>query len=189
MYEVIERLRVFISGGCKNGKSYHAQRLAKAQRMGLLYYVATMKAVDAEDVARIARHRKERDGWNFNTIEQPVNIEKILTKCDCGGSFLLDSLTALLANEMFLANGAVNMKASGKITDGLTQVISEIKNIVIVSDYIYGDAVTYTPLTEAYRKSLAHIDCAVAQMCDVVLEISYSSVTAHKGGAVYETIY
>ena len=182
-------MRIFISGGCKNGKSYHAQRFAKAQRANSLYYVATMKAVDVEDNERIARHCKERDGWDFTTIEQPVDIEKILTKCDCGGSFLLDSLTALLANEMFLSDGSVAGEADVKITGGLTQVIKEIENIVIVSDYIYSDAAFYATITEAYRKSLAHIDRAAAQMCDVVLEIHYTNAIVHKGKAIYETIF
>ena len=182
-------MRVFISGGCKNGKSYYAQLLAKAQRTGLLYYIATMKATDDEDTARIARHCKERDGWDFTTIEQPLDIEKILTKCNCDGSFLLDSLTALLANEMFLPDGSVTREAANKITSGLTQVIKGIENIVVISDYIYSDTTDYDPLTEAYRKSLAHIDCAAAQMCDVVLEISYANAIVHKGKTIYETIF
>ena len=71
-------MRIFISGGCKNGKSYYAQRLAKAQCIGNgLYYIATMKPVDAEDDERIARHRRERDGFGFTTVEQPFDIENI----------------------------------------------------------------------------------------------------------------
>lgn len=38
-------MNIFISGGCKNGKSYHAQELARsmAQESNLpLYYLATM---------------------------------------------------------------------------------------------------------------------------------------------------
>jgi adenosyl cobinamide kinase/adenosyl cobinamide phosphate guanylyltransferase len=84
--------------------------------MDFLYYVATMKSADSEDDARIIRHKQERDGWGFTTVEQPVDIENILQKCDCNGSFLLDSLTAILANEMFPPpDYAVNEKAAEKI--------------------------------------------------------------------------
>ena len=184
-------MKIFISGGCKNGKSFYAQHLAKTQGKGSLYYIATMKPVDAEDNQRIARHRHEREGWGFTTIEQPVDIEKILEKCGPDknrpdASFLLDSLTALLANEMFLADGSVNEQAADKIAGGLLQIMEEIKNIVIVSDYIYSDALVYDPLTEQYRKSLAKIDSAVAGNCDTVLEIAYTNVIVHKG--VYEKI-
>ena len=182
-------MRVFISGGCKNGKSFYAQHLAKTQQIDFLYYIATMKSVDVEDDERIVRHRKERDGWNFTTIEQPMDIEKILDTCDCSGSFLLDSTTALLTNEMFLSDGSVNEQAARKITEGLSRVISSIENIVIVSDYIYTDAVLYDLFTETYRRSLAEIDCAVATICDIVLEITYSNVIVHKGGAIFDAIY
>jgi len=173
-------MKVFISGGCKNGKSFYAQRLSKAQDNGKLYYVATMSSVDAEDDVRIIRHRQERDGWGFVTVEQPTSIEQILERCDHGGSYLLDSVTALLANEMFDADGNVDPASASKIINGITQIMGTIENIVIVSDYIYSDALVYDPMTDLYRKSLAQIDRAVAQMSDVVLEVSFSNVIVHR---------
>ena len=183
-------MRIFISGGCKNGKSYHAQRLAKMQqREGLpLYYIATMNPVDGEDRERILRHQKEREGWGFTTVEQPANIQDIYHKCDPKGSFLLDSTTALLAEEMFAKNGKKDCAAAEKVTGDLTALLEKCKDIVLVSDYIYSDAILYDPLTEEYRKSLAKVDCAVAKLCDVVLEVSYTNVTVHKGGESYQEI-
>jgi len=174
-------MRIFISGGCKNGKSYFAQKLAKSQETNALYYIATMQSADTEDDERIARHRRERDGWGFLTVEQPADIDAILQKCDPRGSFLLDSLTALLANEMFPPSGAVNESAAEKIADDLTRVLQKIENIVIVSDYIYGDAAIYDQLTEKYRKSLAALDRLSAKICDVVLEAAFTSIVVHKG--------
>lgn len=180
-------MRVFISGGCKNGKSFYAQRLAKDaayvddDNSLPLYYVATMKSVDFEDDERIARHVDERAGWGFTTIEQHERIEEILQKCDNNGSFLLDSLTALLAEEMFRSDGTVDEDAAVRIERGLSQVLESVPNIVIVSDYIYSDAIMFDPLSEMYRKSLAMIDRVAAKMCDVVLEISFSGIIVHKG--------
>ena len=93
-------MHTLISGGCKNGKSYYAQRVAKAAGAPL-YYLATMISTGAEDDARIARHLKEREGWGFETIECGKHILNALEHADANGSFLLDSVTALLANEMF----------------------------------------------------------------------------------------
>ena len=174
-------MRIFISGGCKNGKSFYAQRLAKEQSARPLYYIATMMPADSEDDERIKRHRQEREGWGFETVEQFSNIEDILNKCETGGSFLLDSLTALLASEMFPLGGSVDPGAAERIAAGLSQVLSDIENIVIVSDYIYSDAERFDPLTEEYRCSLAKIDRAAAQKCDTVLEVAYSGVIVHKG--------
>ncbi|MCL2362398.1 MAG: bifunctional adenosylcobinamide kinase/adenosylcobinamide-phosphate guanylyltransferase [Defluviitaleaceae bacterium] len=177
-------MKVFISGGVKNGKSFYAQRIAKRQQTDSntpLYYIATMDSTDREDDERIIRHRNEREGWGFTTIEQPRNIENILEKCDYDGSFLLDSLTALLANEMFTPSGDVNPDAHKQIAEGLIEVISKVNRIVIVSDYIYSDAILYDPLTEQYRRILAALDSMVAQSCDIVLEAVYSQMIIHKG--------
>lgn len=167
-------MRVFISGGCKNGKSTYGQYLAKEQGQPL-YYIATMSAVDGEDEERIIRHQKEREGWGFTTIEQPTKIENILQSCDINGSFLFDSLTALLANEMFYSTG-VDSKACERISNGLVQVLQKVKNIVIVSDYIYSDAFLYDGITEEYRKALAELDKLAAKNCDIVLEAAYTTI-------------
>jgi len=180
-------MKVFISGGCKNGKSYYAQRLAKEQEDGRgLYYVATMTPVDSEDKERIKRHQEEREGWGFTTIELEKNIESILKKCNPEGSFLLDSLTALLGNEMFLQDGSVDMEAYERIGKELLEVLNHVQNIVIVSDYMYSDAFIYEPLTERYRKHLATLDTLVASHCEVVLEATYNQMIMHKGRETYK---
>jgi len=182
-------LKIFISGGCKNGKSYFAQRLAREQSEGRMYYLATMRPCDNEDYERIQRHRKERYGWGFITIEQPVDILQCLNFCDINASFLLDSTTALLANEMFPAGNIVNLNAANKVTEDLTNLCKQINNIVIVSDYIYSDAILYEGLTEAYRKGLAFIDRKLAAICDVVLEIAFGNIIIHKGREVFRPFY
>ena len=170
-------MRVFISGGCKNGKSSFAQKLAKNQaRNGELYYIATMIPSDSEDEERIKRHRQEREGWGFITVEQPKNIEEILKKCDKNGTFLLDSLTALLANEMFCKSGDFDEKSGKRVKIGLAKVLGKLKNIIVVSDYIYSDAFMFDPLTETYRKSLAELDRLAAKKCEVVVEVTFSQI-------------
>ncbi len=180
-------MKIYISGGCKNGKSYFAQRLAKMQQTGDLYYIATMKSTGYEDDDRIKRHIEERLGWGFETVEQPHNIDEILVNCNKQGSFLLDSVTALLANEMF-KDREINDNAAEKISDELLKILDKTENIVIVSDYIFSDAVFYDEITEKYRKNLAQIDCLMAKKCDVVLEVVYTNVVVHKGIGLMERI-
>jgi len=170
-------------------ESQAQQSESPARQKSPLYYIATMRPVDSEDDERIARHRLERADWGFVTIEQPVNIEEILHKCDPGGSVLLDSLTALLANEMFSADGSVCEQAADKIITGLGIVIRHFGNIVIVSDYIYSDAVLYDPLTEHYRMSLARVDRTAARLCDAVVESVYTNIIVHKGAGAFDAVY
>lgn len=175
-------VRIFITGGCKNGKSYYAQRIAAAQRRGGLYYIATMRSTGEEDDDRIARHRRERAGWGFETVEQPVDIGAVTERCDCTASFLLDSTTALLANEMFPPGAPFCPDAGETARRGLEAVLEKASDIVIVSDYIFSDAGDYDPWSEAFRRALAGLDRFLAARCDAVLEVSYSSVIFHKEG-------
>ena len=172
-------MSTFISGGCRNGKSFYAQRIARAAGSPL-YYVATMIPRDAEDEARIARHRQERAGWGFETLECGTGILACLDGADPNGSFLLDSVTALLSNEMFDASG-FHPDAPDRIAGELTAFVRRAPKVVLVSDYIYSDANRYDEWTEAYRRGLARIDRALAAACDNVLEVVHGIAIVHKG--------
>ncbi len=178
-------MNIFISGGCKNGKSYHAQELARnmAQEKNVpLYYLATMIPQDEEDRHRVRRHIKERDGWGFETIEQGVNICDALKQegVNPKGVFLLDSVTALLQNEMFPIGGDFNPEAASKVRCDLEEFLQLTGNTVFVSDYIYSDARRFDQITECYRKGLASCDKALAKACDQVVEVAYGTKTLYK---------
>ena len=188
-------MNVLISGGCKNGKSYYAQKLAAdmARQEGKpLYYIATMIPRDEEDRARIRRHLAERDGWGFETLEQPTDLMAALDNpaVNPEGVFLLDSVTAILENEMFQrveteTPGGVVLKgnahveivcdetASDRVKADTTAFAKATGNTIFVSDGIYGDMGEYSQSTEDYRRSLASVDRALAQVCDKVIEITY----------------
>lgn len=178
-------MNILISGGCKNGKSMYAQKTAQrqAREQGVpLYYLATMIPADEEDRARVQRHIRERDGWGFTTLEQGRDICQVLEqgRSDCRGSFLLDSVTALLANEMFRQDGTMDEAAPDRVVRNLTDFALRTGNTIFVSDSIYGDALQYDSWTECYRKGLAAADRALAEVCDQVIEVTYGSYIQYK---------
>lgn len=178
-------MNLFISGGCKNGKSMYAQKwafdLARKENLPL-YYVATMKTKDSEDEARVRRHRQERAGWGFETIECATDI------CSCledknvnrNGVFLLDSVTALLENEMFGEDFVLDEDASRRTAEQLVEFAKMTGNTVFVSDYIYGDAMIPEGSTQEYMRGLAHCDRVLAKICDHVIEVSVGSAVQYK---------
>ena len=161
---------VFISGGCKNGKTKLGLDIALKLSKDNKYYFATMLPFDDEDRERIENHKKERLNMGFNTIEKGINISDV--SIDSSSTVLLDSLTALLLNETFEAekNGADINLVSYKIINDLDSLINKTKNIIIISDYIYSDGVVYNEYTESFKKNLANIDRWVASISDVVIE-------------------
>ena len=177
-------MTVFVSGGAKNGKSGFAQDLAvKLAGGGKRYYVATMIPVDEEDRERIRRHVADRDGLGFETIECGADLLTCLNY-DTNGSFLLDSVTALLQNVMFPVekNYEMDLAAAETCAKDVVAFAKSVANAVIVSDYIYSDAQRYDEGTECYRKSLAKIDRLLAKISDTVIEVSAGQLIFHKGG-------
>lgn len=173
-----------ISGGAKNGKSTLAQDLAVALAGGgKHYYLATMIPVDEEDHARIRRHIADREGLGFETIECGRHILSCLEKADRNGTFLLDSVTALLMNELFPAekNYEMDPAAAYRCGEELAAFAKTVGNAVFVSDYIYSDAQRYDRATEEYRRLLAGIDRTLAQVCDTVVEVAAGQIIVHKG--------
>ena len=187
-------MNIFISGGCKNGKSYRAQELARdmAARGSLpLYYLATMIPHDDEDLARIRRHLNEREGWGFETVEQGTDICATLDSRTVsgqpvkrGGVFLLESVTALLSNEMFRADGTVDFDAGERLAAELAQFAAQTGHTVFVSDYLYSDAFAFDDFTDHYRKALARCDRTLAKCCDRVIEVSYGFEQDWKGSSL-----
>ena len=177
-------MNVLISGGSKNGKSAFAQQVAATLSPdGNRCYVATMIPYDGEDRARVARHVADRAGMGFRTLEIPRDIAACLTAGGRDATFLIDSVTALLLNEMYPVShgGEADGDAAARCRAGLTRVAAEAKNAVFVTDYIYSDAMRYDAFTENYRADLASIDRALAAVCGVVLELCAGNVIVHKG--------
>lgn len=177
-------MNVFISGGSKSGKSDAAQKIAVRLSGDVArYYVATMIPCDGEDRARIARHTAQRAGMGFETLEIGRGIEGCLGLDASNATFLIDSVTALLLNEMYPDGqyGDADPEAAWRCIDGLLRVAEKAGNAVFVSDHIYSDAIRYDGFTEKFRADLARIDRALAGACDTVIEMCAGRFTVHKG--------
>lgn len=177
-------MTILLSGGSKSGKSDFAQTLALAlSGGGPHYYIATMIPFDAEDQARIQSHLARRAGMGFITIEQGRSILSCLERADRRGAFLLDSVTALLSNELFPPERgyALDEAAGERCQRELLQFAQQVQSAVFVSDAMYTDSVCYDPVTEAYRRRLGAIDRALAQVCDTVIEMTAGNILIHKG--------
>lgn len=177
-------MRVLLLGGVRSGKSSLAQQIALKLSTGNHYYVATMIPVDADDRQRIALHLKDREGMGFQTIEQGRHIEECLDSLNPESTVLLDSVTALYMNELFLPelDFALDDTAANRVAEGLEKLADTAENVVFVSDYLFSDAVKYDASTEHFRMGLGEIHLKLAHICDTVIEVTSGHITVHKGG-------
>lgn len=102
-------MNYFLSGGAKT-ENPRWRSGSSAPSPGPHYYLATMIPHDDEDLLRIRRHIDDRAGLGFATVECGTDILSALGRMDHGGAVLLDSVTALLSNEMFRADGTLGRR-------------------------------------------------------------------------------
>lgn len=124
----------------------------------------------------------------FVTLECPARIAATTALYPNNSSLLLDSVTALLGNEMFSQAGVFDPDAPQRVAGELGRLIRFFPNLVLVSDYIYGDGRQYDDMTEQYRRGLALLDRRCAALCDSVIEVSGGIPIIHKGGLLPETL-
>ena len=172
-------MKILIVGGSKSGKSMAAQRIARmlaARGSCPAYYWATMEPSDSEDEKRIARHLEARAGWGFETIECGRNTSAFSASVR-GGCVLFDSVTALLANEMFPppaqnADFSVDFAAEERVAAELSKIANAAMHFICVCDDIFRDGMQYDAVTESYRRALAFVCRQLASEFDIVVEAS-----------------
>lgn len=164
-----------IIGGSGSGKSEYAEsRICAIAVDGKKYYLAAMQVYGEEGKRRVERHRKLRAGKGFLTIEQPVSADLALQYIDEleSASVLLECMTNLAANEMFMESGIRPEKeVVKKITDEITNLHAQVKNLVIVTGNVFEDGIRYDEGTMAYIAALGTINRRLAEMADEVVEV------------------
>ena len=163
-----------ISGGSASGKSAYAEKLVcelyeATDEPKRLIYLATMRADCDEAGARIERHRKQREGKGFETLEYGEG--ESLSMVDKDAVVLLEDLSNMLTVNMFCSDGSVNNDADAEVMDDISRLYNKCRELVIVTNDIFSDGTDYDEITEKYRKKLAGLNKKIAEMAGGVTEV------------------
>ncbi|MDD2706800.1 MAG: bifunctional adenosylcobinamide kinase/adenosylcobinamide-phosphate guanylyltransferase [Verrucomicrobiae bacterium] len=96
---------ILVTGGARSGKSSFAQKMAEGLP-GPRIYVATCPLLDDEMRSRVQRHRMDREGKGWKTVEEPVRLAAALSGLANPGVVLVDCLTLWVNNLMHQAEQA-----------------------------------------------------------------------------------
>lgn len=171
-------MKILICGGSKSGKSAFAERIA-LRLPSPHYYVATMIATDEEDRDRIRRHKGRRSGLPFQTVEQGRDLKRALEQRDREGTFLVEAMTSLLANEMF-GSGSYDPEAGERVQEDLETFLREAENVVLVFDNLYADTTKLDEGSESFRRALAQLQICAAKSCDLCIEVCLGEAVVWK---------
>ena len=188
-----------VTGGSGSVKSEYAEQTAVQCRNrtgGTLWYLATMRIWDDEGRKRVERHRRMRAAKGFETIERYTGLETLelretFEELNPAGLdaeqetdslkywesrrvaqkqvLLLECMSNLVLNEFYdQENGAEE-----RILQGIKHLQKQCGDLIIVTNEIFSDGVTYEPESERYIELLGRINRELGQMADSVTEVVY----------------
>jgi adenosylcobinamide kinase/adenosylcobinamide-phosphate guanylyltransferase len=120
----------------------------------------------------VARHRLQRADLGFETLETAEDIGS--APVEPGSTALVECLPTLMANEMFGGDPA-------RVLPGLERLMDACAHLVVVTNDVFSDGLTYDPETTAYMRALAQVNRAVAERADLVVEVVFSIPSVLKG--------
>ena len=178
-----------VTGGSGSGKSAYAEEAlcgpasspdrgqgneTGTQQDGQRYYIATMPSWDKETEKKIAKHRAMRAGKGFCTLEWYTDFEERLERADCpgmeGADILVECLSNLTANEMYMEGGAGKNTADAVIR-GILCLRDRCRNLVAVTNDVFSESAEDSPEMRIYKETLGRINCALAEAADRVTEV------------------
>lgn len=168
-----------ITGGSGSGKSEFAEDLSVSYKSNNLIYIATMFLYDNESLKKVERHKRMRDHKNFKTIECFKNLKSLFISNN--STVLIDCMSNLVANEMYLEGGAKD-KTVQEVIRGIESINNQAENLVIVTNEVFSDGIVYDDDTTRYIRNLGEINKEIGKKADNVVEVVYSIPVFHKGG-------
>ena len=182
-----------VTGGSGSGKSAYAENAVCQSRRRLqekekreipLYYIADMFPYGRETEEKIENHRQMRAGKGFHTLEWYQDLAGKLTGEDApelsGACVLLECVSNLTANEMYMEGGAGENTVEAAVS-GIRLLKERCRHLVVVTNEVFAESEPDSPEMAVYKKNLAQINRALAEMSDRVSEVVYGRRIPVKG--------
>jgi adenosylcobinamide kinase/adenosylcobinamide-phosphate guanylyltransferase len=162
----MDRKLIFVTGGCRSGKSQYALDYAN-RHFSKKIYLATCEALDDEMIQRVETHKRLR-GPEWLTIEEPAEIvDRIKQYSDNAEVILLDCLTLWLSNLLLRENNDLKMMEEMK---RLVHSLGERRiSVIIVSNEVGMGIVPADPLSRRFRDLSGMANQKIAEVADVVV--------------------
>ena len=170
-----------VIGKSNTGKSILAEKLALETGDAKVYYLATMNVMDDAGRERVAKHRKQREGKGFITIERQKDIAGILDEGGDGlkATVLLECVANLVSNYIFDDGFDITKCDADKTCEDIaSKVAAEIKelsgkvhNLIIVTNEYDKDGEGYDDATRFYVRTLSRTNDLIKLFCNEIHDL------------------
>ena len=167
-------MNVLVWGGAASGKSAYAEELA-CRLSPRRIYIATMADDGPEAHARIARHREQRAGSSFATVECAGSLCAACNpELPHDGVALVDDLGNLVSRALFDDRGSMADPAATleRLEQEIVQLFSAFEHTVLVGNEVGCAGRSYGDATLAWMRLIGTLGCRIAARADAVVEVS-----------------
>lgn len=175
---------ILVTGGARSGKSSYA--LERCETLGeKRCFVATCPVIDPEMDDRIHAHKEEREGRNWESVEEEIDLVGVLPKLNSRDIILIDCLTLWVNNLMYRAEKAHQNYGEKEIREDaerLAQAIHESSaTVCCVTNEVGLGIVPDNPLARKYRDLVGSCNRILAGKADDVILVSCGIPLTLKG--------
>jgi len=160
-----------ILGGARSGKSRYAEQQAGAHTEAI--YIATATAGDEEMRQRIESHRRDRNseqGPCWNTVEEPIQLARVLREHAADDGFILvDCLTLWLTNLLLHADASVFAQERAALLTTLPRLRG---HIVLVSNEVGQGVVPMDKLSRRFVDESGRLHQEIAALAQRVVFVT-----------------
>jgi len=158
---------IFVIGGCRSGKSSHAQRLAEGIQNRNRIFIATCVPYDEEMQERVRKHQEDRDS-TWTTVDAPILLPDMLQKYGTEeNAVLADCLTLWCSNLLMYPDivQEIDLRA-----DSLIHALENVKGtVIVVSNEVGTGIVPENRLARQFRDIMGIINRRTAAVADEVI--------------------
>ncbi len=167
---------ILITGGARSGKSRYALELAESMAEKRLF-VATSPRLDPEMEERIDRHKLERAGRNWDSLEEELHLSSLfnehLEKYDV---VLIDCLT-LWINNLLYAGEQNNQKIDDcfireRIISLINAARKSLVTTILVTNEVGLGIVPANKLARKYRDLVGIANQTIGRVADDLIMVS-----------------
>ncbi len=176
---------IYVSGGCRSGKSAYAQNLAESLP-GRRAYLATCPLIDVEMEQRIALHQQQRVDRNWETIEAPRDLAETIEQARDFDVLLIDCLTLWINNLLYEAEKKEITLSEQLIKKQCLELIETCRKkeqtIIFVSNELGMGLVPADSISRLYRDCLGRCNQTIAKLADeAIFMVSGIPLTLKQG--------
>ncbi len=157
---------IFITGGCKSGKSSFALDYAN-RRFRKKAFLATSRVLDREMEERVKRHVRERDP-DWITVEEPEKVSGALRSLSPEIEVVLIDCITMWVNNLLMKEGtAENIM---ELTENLMESMEQIpQSVLVVSNEVGAGIVPENQLARSFRDLVGLVNQQIAARSSTVV--------------------